>query len=69
MMSGNEIPRYSVGLFSFCKGLIEVPKELIDEKHPLRFKPFDNFGLLHYFLAAQKRGLGMESSIQAYCGV
>ncbi|WCJ44740.1 2-oxoglutarate (2OG) and Fe(II)-dependent oxygenase superfamily protein [Euphorbia peplus] len=40
MVEGEEV-RYSVGSFSFVTGLIEAPKELIDEEHPLKYKPFD----------------------------
>lgn len=66
VMSESE-PRYSVGLFSFIKGIIKVPEKLIDEKNPLRFKPFENFGLLRYFFTEE--GRGKESTIKAYCGV
>ncbi|CAK7356623.1 unnamed protein product [Dovyalis caffra] len=66
VMSGSE-PRYSVGLFSFVKGIIKVPEELIDEENPLRFKPFESFGLLRYFFTEE--GRGKESTIKAYCGV
>lgn len=66
VMSESE-PRYSVGLFSFIKGIIEVPEKLVDEKNPLRFKPFENFGLLRYFLTEE--GREKESAIKAFCGV
>ncbi|XP_002517546.2 probable 2-oxoglutarate-dependent dioxygenase AOP1 [Ricinus communis] len=59
--------RYSVGLFSYLKGITEVPEELIDEEHPLQFKPFDNFGLLHYFYTEE--GREKESTVKAYCGL
>ncbi|KAJ6715097.1 2-OXOGLUTARATE-DEPENDENT DIOXYGENASE AOP3-LIKE [Salix viminalis] len=66
VMSESE-PRYSVGLFSFIKGMIKVPEKLVDEKNPLRFNPFENFGLLRYFLTEE--GREKESAIKAYCGV
>lgn len=34
--------RISVALFTFCKGVIHVPDELIDEEHPLHYKPFNH---------------------------
>ncbi|WCJ42655.1 2-oxoglutarate (2OG) and Fe(II)-dependent oxygenase superfamily protein [Euphorbia peplus] len=40
MVEGEEV-RYSVGSFGFVKGLIKTPKELIDEEHPMKYKPFD----------------------------
>lgn len=40
--------RYSIGLFAFINGVIDVPEELIDEKYPLRYKPIDHFGWLNF---------------------
>ncbi|KAJ0987286.1 hypothetical protein J5N97_005642 [Dioscorea zingiberensis] len=42
MMEGKE-ERYSVALFSVPRAgyLVQAPEELVDEKHPLLFKPFD----------------------------
>ncbi|XP_038713292.1 probable 2-oxoglutarate-dependent dioxygenase AOP1 [Tripterygium wilfordii] len=41
-VTGNE-DRYSVALFSMPKEgyIIRIPEELVDEDHPLHFKPFD----------------------------
>ncbi|XP_039158988.1 probable 2-oxoglutarate-dependent dioxygenase AOP1.2 [Eucalyptus grandis] len=46
MISGNEA-RYSAALFSIPKGgyIIKAPDELMDEEHPLLFKPFDTLEL------------------------
>ncbi|KAI6681777.1 hypothetical protein NL676_035658 [Syzygium grande] len=44
MMSGHD-PRYSIGLFSADRGTVQCPEELVDEQHPLLFKPFDATGL------------------------
>ncbi|XP_065869173.1 2-oxoglutarate-dependent dioxygenase AOP3-like [Euphorbia lathyris] len=57
-----KVDRYSMGLFTFNNGIIKVPEELVDEKHPLMYKPFDHTKLLHFF--AQTR-----TSIQAYCAI
>ncbi|XP_020224845.1 probable inactive 2-oxoglutarate-dependent dioxygenase AOP2 [Cajanus cajan] len=59
LMKGNEI-RYSLGLFAFYKGIMQVPEELIDEEHPLQYKPFDHLGLLNFTYSA---------NMKAYCGV
>ncbi|KAJ9179104.1 hypothetical protein P3X46_010927 [Hevea brasiliensis] len=59
--------RYSVGIFSFHKGIIQVPEELVDEQHPLRFKPFNNFDLLRYYTT--KEGQAQENTLKAYCGI
>ena len=40
--------RYSIGLFAFINGVIDVPEELVDEENPLRYKPIDHFGWLRF---------------------
>ncbi|XP_050384738.1 probable 2-oxoglutarate-dependent dioxygenase AOP1 [Argentina anserina] len=59
--------RYSMGLFAFNNGILQVPEELVDEKHPLMYKPFDHMGFLLY----NKTPEGMKSKcpIKDYCGV
>ncbi|XP_027117504.2 probable 2-oxoglutarate-dependent dioxygenase AOP1 [Coffea arabica] len=42
----SELPRYSIGLFCYKKGMLEAPEQLVDEHHPLLFKPFDNLELV-----------------------
>ncbi|CAI0457703.1 unnamed protein product [Linum tenue] len=41
-LCGNDKPRYSFGLFTTPKdeSTVKAPEELIDEQHPLLFKPF-----------------------------
>ncbi|XVE52009.1 hypothetical protein DITRI_Ditri02bG0085900 [Diplodiscus trichospermus] len=38
--------RYSLAFFSFSGETIKTPEELVDEAHPLLFKPFRNMDLL-----------------------
>ncbi|KAL2326023.1 hypothetical protein Fmac_025081 [Flemingia macrophylla] len=59
LMKGNET-RYSLGLFAFYRGILQVPEELIDEQHPLQYKPFDHLGLLNFTYSA---------NMKDYCGV
>ncbi|PNX59260.1 gibberellin 20 oxidase, partial [Trifolium pratense] len=59
LMNGNE-KRYSLGLFAFYKGLLQVPEELIDEEHPLQYKPFDHLALLNF---------GYSVNIKDFCGI
>ncbi|XP_047166516.1 probable 2-oxoglutarate-dependent dioxygenase AOP1.2 [Vigna umbellata] len=68
MMSGNEA-RYSAGLFSVPKGgsIIKAPEELVDEEHPLLFKPFDHVEFLKYYYTEQ--GQRDQSALHTYCGV
>ncbi|KDP37168.1 hypothetical protein JCGZ_06224 [Jatropha curcas] len=68
MMSGNEA-RYSAGLFSIPKAgyMVKAPEELVDEQHPLLFKPFDHVKFLGFYYT--ESGQKSESALKAYCGV
>ncbi|KAK2359929.1 2-oxoglutarate (2OG) and Fe(II)-dependent oxygenase superfamily protein [Trifolium repens] len=68
MMSGNEA-RYSLGLFAVPKGgcNFKAPDELVDEEHPLLFKPFDFADFLDYRFS--EKGLMDQFSLRTYCGV
>ncbi|KAK9001377.1 hypothetical protein V6N11_083162 [Hibiscus sabdariffa] len=35
--------RYSLGMFSFISGMVNILEELGDETHPIKYKPFDHF--------------------------
>ncbi|CAI0459334.1 unnamed protein product [Linum tenue] len=68
MMSGNEA-RYSLGLFSYPKdgSLIEVPEEMVDEEHPLLFKPFYYEEFLSFYYT--EAGQAAPSALRAFCGM
>ncbi|CAL1377843.1 unnamed protein product [Linum trigynum] len=68
MMSGNEA-RYSLGLFSIPKAgyIIKAPEEVVDEEHPLVFKPFDHVEFLKFYYS--EAGQRAPSALHAYCGV
>lgn len=59
--------RYSLALFSFNNGTLQVPEELVDDNHPLKYKPFDHLGLLRFFRTDE--GYKSKCPIKAYCGV
>ncbi|XP_048424839.1 probable 2-oxoglutarate-dependent dioxygenase AOP1 [Pyrus x bretschneideri] len=59
--------RYSVSLFSYKNDIVQVPEELVDNKHPLRYKPFDHFDFLRFFLT--EAGQKAKHAIKAYCGI
>ncbi|OUZ99667.1 Oxoglutarate/iron-dependent dioxygenase [Macleaya cordata] len=67
VMKGDDDTRYSIGLFGFSRKLVEVPKELVDEEHPLQFKPFCQMGLIKFL--ATEEGQKAESTVKAYCGI
>ena len=67
-MSGNEV-RYSTGLFSIPKEgyIIKAPNEVVDEEHPLLFKPFDHVQFLGFYYS--EAGQRAHSALKTYCGV
>lgn len=68
MMSGNEA-RYSTGLFSIPKDgyIVKAPEELVDEEHPLLFKPYDYVEFLQYYYT--EKGQSDQFALRTYCGV
>ncbi|KAM1167266.1 hypothetical protein ACFX13_029925 [Malus domestica] len=62
-----EKTRYSVALFSYKNGIVQVPEELVDDKHPLRYKPFDQFDYLRFFQTEEAKKI--KHPIKAYCGI
>ncbi|KAF3651378.1 putative 50S ribosomal protein L6, chloroplastic-like [Capsicum annuum] len=65
---GNE-ERYSVGFPLIPKEgyIIKVPEELVDENHPLLYKPFDGSKLLPFYMAEGRRGV--SATLEDFCGV
>ena len=59
--------RFSTALFAFSTGIIQIPKELIDDQNPLRFKSFDHQKFLHFF--ETEEGRKADSPLQVYIGV
>ncbi|XP_061344060.1 probable 2-oxoglutarate-dependent dioxygenase AOP1 [Gastrolobium bilobum] len=68
MLTGN-VPRYSVGLFSTPKGgnLVKAPEELVDEEHPLLFKPFDPDEFFNFLYT--RKCHGDQNPLHTFCGV
>ncbi|XP_059302729.1 probable 2-oxoglutarate-dependent dioxygenase AOP1 [Lycium ferocissimum] len=62
--------RFSIPLFSAPKPgyTIEAPKELVDEEHPLLFKPFEILELFEYITRGPGRKAGADA-FKDYCGV
>ncbi|XP_052181076.1 probable 2-oxoglutarate-dependent dioxygenase AOP1 [Diospyros lotus] len=65
-MNGKEA-RYSVAQFTFMEGTVKAPEELVDEEHPLQFKPFDHLEFLDFYSKPENRRL--ESALRTYCGI
>ncbi|KAK1416818.1 hypothetical protein QVD17_25935 [Tagetes erecta] len=68
MMSGDNA-RYSIGLFSIPKAgyVVKAPQEVVDDEHPLIFKPFDHFEFLQFYYT--EAGQRAPYALKAYCGV
>lgn len=68
-MKNAEQTRYSTALFSFTrKTNMKVEKELVDEEHPLQYKPFDHYGYLRFFDIHKPKG-SAEDRLATYCGI
>ncbi|OMP00178.1 Oxoglutarate/iron-dependent dioxygenase [Corchorus olitorius] len=68
MMTGDRA-RYSVGLFSVPKVgyKIKAPEELVDEAHPLLYKPFEHAEFLRFHYSRRDEE-DSRSSLKVYCG-
>nr|BEI31932.1 deoxypodophyllotoxin synthase [Anthriscus sylvestris] len=60
--------RYSIAQFSFLEGMIETPEELVDEEHPLQYKPFNHIEFYTWF-GSRVENHKLECAIRTYCGV
>ncbi|KAK6804346.1 hypothetical protein RDI58_002130 [Solanum bulbocastanum] len=59
--------RYTLALFTFNKGITDIPEELVDETHPIQYRPFDNFGLACYYLSGASSMT--HGTAKPYCGI
>lgn len=67
IISGKE-ERYSLGLFAFIRDfIVHVPEKLVDDEHPLQFKPFDPYKYIHF--CHTKEGGRSNCQIKSYCGI
>ncbi|CAM8961574.1 unnamed protein product [Rhodiola kirilowii] len=59
--------RYSCGVFTMVKEgvLVEAPKELVDNEHPIRYKPFIYTDFMSYFVESRN----MEDALQVFAGI
>ncbi|XP_050234356.1 probable 2-oxoglutarate-dependent dioxygenase AOP1 [Mercurialis annua] len=60
-MNGN-VDRYSMGLFTFNNGTLQVPEVLVDLDHPLMYNPFNHLDFLQSYQNNRR-------PIKAYCGI
>ncbi|RWV81213.1 hypothetical protein GW17_00057390 [Ensete ventricosum] len=69
VMVGGEDTRYSAILGSLPKDdvMVEVPEELVDEEHPLMYKPFNYPSFVNFTYSEE--GAKSNDTLKAYCGV
>ena len=67
-MTGN-MARYSLGFFSVQKSssFVKSFDEMVDEEHPLLYKPFQYGEFLKFFY--KEGGIKSKSALKTYCGV
>jgi hypothetical protein len=61
------VSRYSAILFSAPYFMIQAPDELVDDEHPLRFKPHNNDDYVCFRVSEE--GARHEDRLKAYCSV
>ncbi|CAK7356620.1 unnamed protein product [Dovyalis caffra] len=65
----SEEDRYALGLFTFLDGVVEAPEELVDDEHPLQYKPFDHQKLLDFYQSYSDPNKRDCNIMKSYCGV
>ncbi|KAL7140025.1 hypothetical protein ABFS83_09G093100 [Erythranthe nasuta] len=68
MMTGDKA-RYSIGLFAVPKSgyIVTAPKEMVDEEHPLFYKPYDYVEFLNFYYGEASKT--SPNALKDYCGV
>ncbi|PIN09640.1 Iron/ascorbate family oxidoreductase [Handroanthus impetiginosus] len=67
VIAGGTKEKYSIALFSFSRGILQVPEELVDDdENKLKFKSFNHLEFIEY---CKEGGPKMITAIQAYCGI
>ncbi|XP_060670855.1 deoxypodophyllotoxin synthase-like [Ziziphus jujuba] len=66
--------RYSMGLFTFNNGVIQVPEEMVDDEHPLLYNPFDHPEFVRFFTRSVMTSHDpvkkqFDNPLKAFCGV
>lgn len=48
--------------------LVDIPKELADEDHPLLYKPFEGIKYIQFYKSGAGQGVAHDC-LKSYCGV
>ncbi|CAM8973103.1 unnamed protein product [Rhodiola kirilowii] len=68
-MTGKTKPRYSCAMFTNLNGPTKTPEELVDEEHPLRFKPYIHEEYLHAYYEHRRGPNKGIYTLETYCGI
>ncbi|KAL2326025.1 hypothetical protein Fmac_025083 [Flemingia macrophylla] len=63
----SKVTRYSLGLLSYSTKMVQTVENLVDEDHPLRYKPFDHYAYVGFRFSEE--AVKCTSRIKAFCGV
>ncbi|XP_027368009.1 probable 2-oxoglutarate-dependent dioxygenase AOP1 [Abrus precatorius] len=63
----SKITRYSLGLLSYSNKMVQTLEDLVDEEHPIRYKPFDHYAYVAFRFT--EGGVKFTSRIKAFCGI
>ncbi|CAJ1967669.1 unnamed protein product [Sphenostylis stenocarpa] len=67
VMLKEKVTRYSLGLLSYSTKMVETLEDLVDEEHPIRYKPFDHYSYVGFRFTEE--AAKCTSRIKAYCGL
>ncbi|KAJ6947255.1 2-oxoglutarate-dependent dioxygenase AOP3-like [Populus alba x Populus x berolinensis] len=65
----SEEDRYALGLFTFLDGVVQTAEELVDDEHPLQYKPFEHLKLLDFYESSNDPDKRDINIMKTFCGV
>ncbi|XP_020223316.2 2-oxoglutarate-dependent dioxygenase AOP3 [Cajanus cajan] len=63
----SKVMRYSLGLLSYSTKKVQTLEDLVDEEHPIRYKPFDHYAYVGFRFTEE--AVKCTSRIKAFCGI
>ncbi|XP_038693680.1 probable 2-oxoglutarate-dependent dioxygenase AOP1 [Tripterygium wilfordii] len=68
IVNEEEAVRHSLGFFTFRTGLIQPPEEVVDDEHPLQYKPFEHSELLKFYVASATQDKADRNMMKDFAG-
>ncbi|KAG4915081.1 hypothetical protein AAZX31_19G057600 [Glycine max] len=63
----SKVTRYSLGLLSYSSKMVQTLEDLVDEEHPIRYKPFDHYAYVGFRFTEE--AVKYTSRIKTYSGI